>query len=152
VDKVSDVLDVPDLQVRQRCQLLIGMLPIPRPFDLDRFRLALERWRGRPLRFVPAAVGHGEARGLWLATADADHIFYAADAGPLDRLNIIARELGHMLLAHPGGPASTNEMARLLLPALDPALVVRTLGPVAYSPADEAEADTFAALLLDHME
>jgi hypothetical protein len=93
-----------------------------------------------------------ELAGLWIATATEDHIFYPGDAPPLGQLYVIAREIGHMVLAHEGAPAATSEMARLLLPALDPALVVATLGKARYPAADEQEAEAFAALLLDHME
>lgn len=145
---------MPDQQVR--CQEMIRTLPIPRPFDLERFRLGLACHRGRMLRFVPApgfpAPGVVGTGGLWIATADEDHIFYPRDATPLGQLHVIAREIGHMVLTHQGGPAATSEMARLLLPSLDPGLVVGTLGRPRYTFADEQEADLFAALLLDHME
>jgi hypothetical protein len=133
-----------------RCQQVIETLPMPRPFDLERFRLGLARHRGRMLRLVPAPGR--DMIGLWIATADADHIFYPRDAAPLAQLNVIAREVGHMVLEHQGAPAATSEMARLLLPSLDPGLIVSTLGRAGYAAADEQEAETFAGLLLDRME
>jgi hypothetical protein len=140
---------VSDVQER-RCQQVIGTLPMPRPFDLERFRLGLAGHRGRMLRFV-AAPGR-DGIGLWITTADEDHIFYPRDTTPLAQLHVIAREIGHMVLEHQGAPAATSEIARLLLPSLDPGLVVSTLGRVRYAAADEQEAEIFAALLLDHME
>jgi IrrE N-terminal-like domain len=151
-----------DQRVRQRSLEVIMRLPIPRPFDLERFRVALGRHRERPLRFIPArttaktaartAGAAGGPDGLWVATANADHIFYDQDATPLRQLHIIAREIGHMVLEHQGAPASTSEIARLLLPSLDPALIIATLGRTSYTLAEEQEADLFAALLLDYME
>jgi hypothetical protein len=122
---------------------------------LEQFRVALARHRGRKLRFVPTAgreLAGRELAGLWISTAIEYHVFYPSGAPPLGQLYVIAREIGHMVLAHEGAPAATSEIARLLLPALDPALVVATLGRARYTVADEQEAEAFAALLLDHME
>jgi hypothetical protein len=128
---------------------MIETLPIPRPFDLERFRLGLGRRRGRMLRLVPAP---GPAGGLWIATADEDHVYYPRDAAPSAQLYTVAREIGHMLFEHDGGPAATSEIARLLLPALEPELVVSTLRSTGYSAHDTEEAELFAVLLLDYME
>jgi hypothetical protein len=127
---------------------VVRALPIPRPFDLERFRIALGRRRGRPLLLTPV---RGASGGLWLATMYEDHIFYPGDVAMLEQLRVIAREIGHMVLGHCGGPAATSEIARLLLPSVDPRLLISTVRPC-YSAADEQEADTFAALLLDFME
>lgn len=80
-----------------------------------------------------------------------DHIFYPADVGTLSQLHVIAREIGHMVLDHAGAPSATSEIARLLLPSVDPGLLLSTVR-TSYSPADEQEAETFAVLLLDYME
>jgi hypothetical protein len=128
---------------------MIATLPIPRPFVLERFRLGLARRRGRMLRLVPTP---GVAGGLWIATADEDHVYYPLDAAPPAQLYTIAREIGHMLLEHDGGPAATSEIARLLLPSLEPELVVSTLTHPGYSAHDIQEAELFAVLLLDYME
>jgi hypothetical protein len=135
---------------RERCLDVVRGLPVPRPFELERFRGALGRWRGRTLRVVGAAGG--EPDGLWIATTDADYIFYDQGAAPLRQLSIIAREIGHMVLGHEGGPASASEIARLVLPAIDPGLVLSTLGSTSYTAAEQEEAELFAVMLLDRME
>jgi len=132
-----------------RCQSVIEALPLPRPFELEQFRAALSSRRGRGLHFVPAA---GARDGLWIAADSADYIYFPADALPLRQLQVIATELGHMLLEHEGTPTATSQIARLLLPSLDPALVVSTLGRFRYSTAQHREAAQFAAILLDQME
>ena len=134
---------------RGRCLAVIRTLPIPQPFDLERFRLRLGCDRGRALRLVAAS---GVSGGLWIATADEDHIFYPKDAPALDQLHVIAREIGHMVLGHAGAPAAASEIARLLLPAFEPELVVRTLVHTGYTAKDQQEAELFALLLLDHIE
>jgi hypothetical protein len=127
---------------------VIRALPIPRPFDLEKFRVALGRRRGRPLLLTSV---RGAPGGLWLATMYEDHIFYPGEAGPLQQLHVIAREVGHIVLDHAGGPTASSEIARLLLPSVDPRLLLSTVRTT-YSAADEQEADTFAVLLLDYME
>ena len=145
---------------RELCLELVRALPVPRPFELERFRVALGRRRGRTLRFVAAQGGSAQAGaaggvapdGLWIATTGADYIFYDEGAAPLRQLYIIAREIGHMVFGHEGGPASASEIARLVLPALDPGLVLSTLGRTTYTATEEDEAELFAVMLLDHME
>jgi hypothetical protein len=137
-----------DQGVRLRCGDVIRALPIPQPFDLELFRVALGRWRGRGLRLVPTP---GMSGGLWLPTMREDHIFYPRDASTLVQLQVIAREIGHMVFGHVGGPTANSEIARLLLPCVDPSLLLSTVR-TAYSAADEEEAATFAVLLLDYME
>jgi IrrE N-terminal-like domain len=155
---VSGVLKLDGLRERERCLDLVRALPVPRPFELEPFRVALGRRRGRPLRFAAAQVGEAGTSGgpapdgLWIATTSADYIFYNQGAAPLRQLYIIAREIGHMVFGHEGGPASASEIARLVLPALDPGLVLSTLGRTTYTTAEENEAELFAVMLLDHME
>jgi hypothetical protein len=134
---------------RSRCLSVIAALPLPRPFELEAFRVALGRQRGRALHLVPAP---GARDGLRIAAATADYLYYPAHVPPLRQLQVIATELGHMLLDHEGTPTATSQIARLLLPSLDPALTVSTLGRFRYSTAQHREAALFAALLLDHME
>lgn len=134
---------------QERCLSVIATLPLPRPFELEGFRRALSRQRRRMLRLVPAPGARG---GLWIAADAADYLYYPADVPPLRQLQVIATELGHLLLAHEGTPTATSQIARLLLPSLDPALTVAILARGRYSPAQHREAALFAALLLDHME
>ena len=140
-----------EMAERELCLELVRALPVPRPFELERFRVALERRRGRTLRFVAAQRGCG-SDGLWIATTGADSILYDQVAPPLRQLYIIAREIGHMVFGHQGGPASASEIARLVLPALDPDLVLSTLGRTRYTADEENEAELFAVMLLDRME
>jgi hypothetical protein len=134
---------------RSRCLSVIETLPLPRPFELERFRVALGRQRGRGLHFVQA---RGVRDGLWIAGDTADYLYYPADVPQLRQLQVIATELGHMLLDHEGTPTATNQMARLLLPSLDPALTISTLDRFRYTTAQRREAAAFADLLLDRME
>ena len=61
-----------------------------------------------------------------------------------------------MTLDHHGAQISASEFARLLFPHLDPHKVAAALAlvPVAahYSETEEAEAETFASLLLERIQ
>jgi hypothetical protein len=145
----------PEPQILLRCRAIIGSLPIPRPFDVDAFRAALETRRNRRLVLTAATLPPG-CTGLWAASRSADYIFYGRDAAPADQLRAIGHELGHMTLGHHGTQISASEFARLLFPHLDPhkAAAALALVPVTahYSETEEAEAETFASLLLERIQ
>lgn len=143
--------DVPDPQVRLRCQAAIASLAVPCPFSLEAFRTSLEGQRHRPLELAAAAMPPA-CTGLWIATERADYIFYEQDAAPDDQLKIIFHEIGHMALNHQGIPITSRVIA-LLFPHLDPCMVAAALaGAVSstvYSETEELEADTFTNLFLE---
>ena len=144
----------PEPQILLRCRAIIGSLPIPRPFDHDAFRAALEAQRNRRL-VLTAATLPPSCTGLWAASRSADYIFYGRDAAPAEQLRAISHAIGHMTLGHHGTQISASEFARLLFPHLDPHKVAAALALVPviarYSETEEAEADVFAALLLDRI-
>jgi IrrE N-terminal-like domain len=146
--------DGPEPQILLRCRAIIGSLPIPRPFDVDAFRAALETQRSRRLVLTTATLPPG-CTGLWAASRSADYIFYGHDAAPAEQLRAIGHELGHMILGHRGMQISASEFARLLFLHLDPHKVAAALALVPviarYSETEEAEADVFASLLLDRI-
>jgi hypothetical protein len=135
-------------QLRSRCLDMIKALPVPAPFDLERFRANIERHRGRRLR-LHAIPTKPDCSGLWIATRDADHIYYASDTTPLHQWHIIGHEAGHMLFGHQGASSGEEDLARLLFPSLDPAMVRAILARSAYTDTEEEEAETFASVLLE---
>jgi hypothetical protein len=141
---------VPDQRFRSRCLSLIGSLPIPEPFTLERFREGLERHRGRRLMLVPTPTATN-CSGVWVGTEEADYIFYARDTTLLHQWHIVAHETGHMVLGHQGAPIRDDEFARMLFPHLSPDLVRSALARAGYSDPEEREAETFASLLLDRV-
>jgi hypothetical protein len=82
--------------------------------------------------------------GMWVATAQADHIFHAPGASALHQQNIILHEIGHMLAEH---TMAGSDLAALLT-NLDPAVVQRVLARTRYSTPQEEEAEMIAALIL----
>jgi hypothetical protein len=144
----------PEPQNLLRCKAVIGSLPIPRPFDVDVFRAALETRRSRRLVLTAASLPPG-CTGLWAASQSVDYIFYRRGTTPAEQLRAISHEIGHMTLGHRGTQVSASEFARLLFPHLNPHKVAAALAlvPVVarYSESEEAEAETFASLLIERI-
>jgi hypothetical protein len=145
------VSGVPDQRLRSRCLGIIACLPVPEPFDLEQFRVNLEGHRGRPLLLLPAETGT-ECSGMWVGTEDADYIFYAQDTTPVHQRHIVVHEIGHMAFDHQGSRLGGDELARLLFPNLNPALVQSFLARSVYSDDEECEAETFASVLLGRVK
>jgi hypothetical protein len=131
--------------LRRRCERRLHGLRIPEPFDLDTFCLEVESRRGRRLlrRPVPG-LSSGAPCGIWVGTAEADHVFYDPGTSPLHAEHIVLHELAHILSGHTLG--QDGSLARLF-PDLDPATVTRVLGRVAYTTAQEREAEMMASLI-----
>ncbi|MDP8928183.1 MAG: hypothetical protein M3O70_06295, partial [Actinomycetota bacterium] len=81
-------------RLRQRCMLRLNELPLPVPFDITSFCDLLVPHRGRPIVLHPMTSQAGIC-GSWIATPDADHIFYERDTSPLHQEHIIVHELSH---------------------------------------------------------
>lgn len=102
---------------RTRCEAVAREIEIPRPFDLDAFCTRLAARRGRPLRLVPLEGVPDAATpcGVWVATRNADLIFYEPATSSVHKLQIVLHEVAHMLLGH-GAPDQEHPgyVARLL--------------------------------------
>ncbi|WP_242911364.1 hypothetical protein [Actinomadura terrae] len=136
-----------DRDVRERCRALIDTLEIPVPFDLDEFRLGLERRRGRSIYMIPITTVPGAPCGMWVRTAGSDYVFYEQGTSPLHRRHIIMHEIGHMLFGHQARSDPDADVPETLLPDLDPELVRSMLGRTVYDSMQELEAETFADLV-----
>jgi hypothetical protein len=133
---------------KRRCAAIVAGLDIPRPFDLGRFLAQVERRRNRVIFLHPFTSGPGIPCGVWLGTATADHIFHEEGTTPWHRTHIIVHEVAHMLLGHGSGKGSSRDLATLLAPDVNPALVRLVLGRSAYTTAEERDAETLASLTL----
>ncbi len=131
--------------LRRRCERRLRGIRIPEPFDLDAFCREVELHRGRRLlrRPVPG-LSAGAPCGLWIGTDRADHVFYDPGTSPLHAEHIVLHELAHILSEHTLG--QDGSLAQLF-PDLDPATVSRMLGRVAYTNAQEREAEMMASLI-----
>jgi hypothetical protein len=139
--------DVGRRALRRRCQAIVDSLELPEPFDIRALASALGQRRGRPIHLVAMRVPLAPVCGVWLSTSDFDAIFYEAATSPLHREHIIAHELGHLLSEHEAPATMSEDVAKVLLPDLDPALVRRALNRSNYTTDEEREAEMIASLL-----
>lgn len=133
---------------KSRYAAIIRELDIPAPFDLGEFTARLERQRNRPIRLCPFKSGPGVPCGVWIATWEADYVYYEQDTTPF-HVNLIAlHEIAHMLLGHHELPMREN-LASQVAPDVNPALVRLILSRSAYASPEEREAETLASLIVD---
>ncbi|GIE89910.1 hypothetical protein [Actinoplanes regularis] len=141
-------------ELRQRCDRQIRSLveagDLPDPFTLDEFLAKLEARRGRRIVLRPSDYIPGRACGMWLQLTDVDIIVYARTA-PLHEEHIVLHEVGHMLCRHRGEIGQGDDVMRMLMPDLDPAMVRSLLNRGSYSDVEEQEAELFATLLLERV-
>jgi hypothetical protein len=134
-------------EVRRRSLALVAELDLPEPFDMDEFCRALGRRRGRPLHRVAANLPTGSPSGMWVATPDADYVFFEQRTTALHQRHIVLHELGHLISNHDAPPAMTDATSQALLPHLDPSMVRRMLGRTYYSVVEEQQAELVASLV-----
>jgi hypothetical protein len=77
-------------------------LYLPFPWSIEELTERLGTQRAKPIRLVAWAfpAEPDAPTGLWVATDQADYVFYDSDASPARREQIIGHELGHLLLGH----------------------------------------------------
>jgi hypothetical protein len=132
----------------RRFAAIVGELDIPAPFDLGQFLAKLVLQRQRIIFLHPFTSGPGAPCGMWIGTEKADHIFHEEGTTPWHKTHIVTHEIAHMMLGHRSGTQVPHDLARLLAPDLDPALIQLVLGRTAYTTVDEQEAETLASLIL----
>ncbi|QMU71490.1 ParH-like protein [Streptacidiphilus sp. P02-A3a] len=134
-----------------RCRHAAGALPLPRPFELQRFIQLLAADRGRPITVLPIPARPNGPCGLLAATDEVDYILYAADTSPMHQQHILLHEIAHLLCEHHRRPAAEDAPGdapfAALLPRLPQELVSRVLGRSGYSEPQEREAELLATLI-----
>jgi hypothetical protein len=139
---------VPALTTQRRCAAIVADLDIPRPFNLSQLLAQVAARRNRPIFIHSFISGPGIPCGMWLSTARADHIFHEACTSPWHRTHIALHELAHILLGHDSHAGDALELADLLGPELNPALVRLVLGRSIYRTAQERDAEILASIIL----
>lgn len=133
-------------RVRRRHAALLRDLPAPAPFDARELCRQVAARRRRPIRLLPM-TGLDDVCGLWIATDTADLIFHESGTSPPHQDHIVLHELAHLLCDHRSARVTPAELARVLLPHLDPEVVRRVLGRSGYTTEEEREAETLASLI-----
>jgi hypothetical protein len=140
-------------ELRRRCDRQIRALvesgDLPDPFTLEEFLARVAARRGRRIELHPNDYVPGGVCGMWLQLADVDIIVYARTT-PLHQEHIVLHEVGHMFSDH-HGRTDVNDLTRLLLPDLDPAMVQSLLNRSSYTDAEEQEAELLATLILERV-
>ena len=128
---------------------------LPVPWSIEELAERLGTHRGRPIRLVawtfPADPDPDAPTGLWVATEQADYVFYDSDASPARREQIIGHELGHLLLGHtPRLSEALDGLIEALAPSVSPELArqVLAMARTGYAEADEAAAELFGTSLI----
>lgn len=141
-------------RLRRHCAEVIRDLNLPPTRNVHEICAHVARDRGRPIRVEAVHFSADAPCGLWIATADADYVFYESQTSPLHQQHIIAHELGHLLCGHEAGGDGPHHNKPVetplgkLLPTIDPQTIARILGRSRYADAQEREAEMIATLLL----
>ena len=134
--------------LQRRCEARLRELPLPDPFDLGTLCVSLSARRGRAIRLHPVRAPLGPC-GLWVASDEADYIFYEEGTSALHQRHIILHELSHLVCGHGAPTVAHTELLRLLLPDVGEDAVRRVLARGAYLEAEEEqEAELLASLIL----
>lgn len=144
-----------------RFEILKRRIRIPYPWDAGEYVNRVAEYRQRPITLCPvdpgvlSRTGCGTGSGLWIDREHDDVIMYGAET-PWHADQIIAHELGHMLLGH-GSTSKDPEVTPdpddyLPLQTLMPSLSLETIRSVLrrqdYGNDRERAAETFASMLL----
>ncbi|MBM7773802.1 hypothetical protein JOD54_004006 [Actinokineospora baliensis] len=133
--------------LRRGCAELLAQFDLPAGLDLAALCEHLAAVRGRPLHVVPVPMRASEPCGLWVATREADFIFYDETTARAHREHIILHEIGHMICCHRGGGHLDEDTAAVFFPDIDPDLVRDMLARKDYSDEQEQQAEVMAYLL-----
>lgn len=139
--------------LREQCEDLVRKLDIPDPWDFGIFCRILQERRGRPLEVLPIMpIRAGCPNGIFLPSAAVDHIYTVEGTTPYHREHIALHEIGHLLLGHQERGLDVTELAPILFPRLDPALVRAVLGRSKYDDPQERQVEYFASLVLAQVD
>ncbi|MFI0806359.1 hypothetical protein [Streptomyces echinatus] len=137
-----------DSELRRYCADLVRQLNLPEPFNINALIDQMEERRGRPISLIPMPLPPDRGLcGMWVVTPDVDYVIYQAKARKAHQGHIVLHEIGHMLCDHESTPAEEEEISRLLLPNIEPALVRTVLGRTCYDRSEEKAAELVASLI-----
>ncbi|MFJ3701757.1 MULTISPECIES: hypothetical protein [Streptomyces] len=140
--------------LRHETERLVASMPIPRPFDLDRFVANIEQARGRRIVLKPMPAHLANLTGfcgLWIKhdTRPLDLILHVQGGSPSHERQIKVHELVHLWAEDATGVVGTDEVLRDLTPARVEQLVAtgQAAGRRRYDTAIEKRTEDAAALI-----
>ncbi len=140
-----------DRELHQFCSSVIRDLELPRPFSAKALCEELAAKSERRIYLHPyeaVGVGADAPCGAWIATAQADHIFFEQRTSKYHQEQIILHEIGHLLCGHSLQEVSEKMLGESSLPD-EPGGVRGALMRTSYSTQQEKEAELVASMLLE---
>lgn len=132
--------------LRRRCRARVEALEVPEPWDFGQFCGRVAAHTGRTLQVMTVPAMPEGLCGVYISTAVADYVYTTMGTTPFHREHIALHEIGHLLAGHHGG-VGMGDLATVLLPDLNPAVVRAVLGRTDYTSEQEREAEYFATLV-----
>jgi hypothetical protein len=140
-----------DRALHEYCGSVTRDVRLPRPFSARALCETLAAESGRRIYLHPyeaVGVGADAPCGAWIATAQADHIFFEQRTSRYHQEQIILHEIGHLLCRHRLHDVSESMLRETGL--LDgPESVGGALFRTSYSTQQEKEAELVASMLLE---
>ncbi|MFI7601249.1 hypothetical protein [Actinoplanes sp. NPDC049681] len=139
-----------DRTLRRYCDSIVGDIKLPRPFSAKALCESLAAQSARRIYLHPyQAVGVGDEApcGAWIATSQADHIFFEHRTSKYHQEQIILHEIGHMLCGH-----RLQDVDEHVLSSSDltcPDVIAGALMRTSYTNQQEKEAELVATMLLE---
>jgi hypothetical protein len=118
---------------------------VPAPFSLDVFCANVVEARDRTLHLVPFRSWDSVLpSGFWIPSAGEDYVFFDGNASPSLQEHIVLHEVWHMLGGHAPKSLDDPKVLRMLLPDLDPDVIVGVMRRTSYADPEERDAEGFA--------
>ncbi|WDZ86176.1 ImmA/IrrE family metallo-endopeptidase [Micromonospora cathayae] len=138
-------------RAKRRLTRLTSGIRVPATADSAALCQAVAERLDRPVQLLPLPLPTDAPCGIVITTPQSHYVAYDNRTSPLHQRHIVAHELGHLLAGHAARPVGTSDLARLLMPTLDPAMVTSVLGRMpGYDERTEWEAEVIAGLLRKH--
>ncbi|WBB78150.1 ImmA/IrrE family metallo-endopeptidase [Micromonospora sp. WMMD882] len=138
-------------RAKRRLTRLTSGIRVPATPDSAALCQAVAERLDRPVQLLPLPLPTAAPCGIVLSTPQSHYVAYDNRTSPLHQRHIVAHELGHLLAGHAARPVGATQLARLLMPTLDPDMVTSVLGRVpGFDERAEWEAEVIADLLRKH--
>jgi hypothetical protein len=138
-------------QLLAACDQIVQRVPLPVPFNINRYVRALEQSRNRPIALKyfehVSSFDQSHPYGCWLNCETEDRIYLRLDASPLHRVFVFLHEAGHIQYGHDRVAAPLDD-AFVDAMIADPKLAEGKLRM--FSRQEDQQAELFATRVMQH--